>query len=184
MLTRHSGAILIEQNDLAHTLSQVTKLWYKTVDALNKKLFDGSDDSIKSLGGMMADGKLLERGNTISDPTIQSFLEKAIFGILIPQAWVLGQSYPFILNSGYPCGTVAPTMMLLTEDVGSVTWSCVDDKLYYLVAPDGDASTCLLGGDGLGAAPCYATDWSAPVGLATMDGTAWGGVTRDDFIAG
>lgn len=162
----------------------MTDVWYNTVDSLNKKIFDGSDESIKILGDMMADGKLLERGNTVSDPDIQKYLEGAIFGYLIPRAWSLGKTYPFVLDSGAPCGAINPVDQHLPDDVAATTWTCVDDKLYYLLAPYGDSFYCNPSGDGQGVGPCYDGDYSAPEGLDKLDGKAWGGVTKDDFIAG
>jgi hypothetical protein len=132
---------------------------------------------------MMADGKLLERGKVVSDPDIQNYLEGAIIGYLIPRAWELGKSYPFVLDSGAPCGAINPVTYHL-DDTAAITWYCVDDKLYYLLAPYGDSFYCYPSADGQGAGPCYDGNYSPPTGMDRLDGKAWGGVTKDDFIAG
>ncbi|OBT82848.1 hypothetical protein VE02_08437 [Pseudogymnoascus sp. 03VT05] len=175
-----AGAALATQDTLLSTLSQATQAWASTVDALNKKLFDGSDSSIKMLGDMMADGALLENPSVLSDQDILVYLERALFSRLIPSAWQLSSQKPFILDAGVPCGTVDPTIEYLEKDVADKTWACAGNKLYYLVVLKGNAATCTTGREGF----CKHNYYSAPAGIDKLDGKLWGGVKLEDFVVG
>lgn len=82
-----ASAKLSVQNDLSTNLGNLVKTWDATIDAFNKKLFDGSPDSNKMLYNMITGGKVLEPGFTVSEGDVQLALEKTIYGFLIPRAW-------------------------------------------------------------------------------------------------
>lgn len=81
------GAKLTNQNSLSTNLGNLVKTWDETVNAYNKHIFDGSDDSNKMLYNMITGGKVLEPGFTVNTGDVQLALEKTIYGFLIPQAW-------------------------------------------------------------------------------------------------
>lgn len=176
------GQVLEEQNEISDTLSQLITVWMHTIVSLNEHLFNGSDVSIKLLGTMMADGQLLERGDPVSDPDIQQFLERSIFGILIPDAWALGQAGVFVADSGAPCGTPNPyNSNDMDDDTAQATRCCVDGKLYFLVATYGDDEDCSGGGDE--GVSCLPNPVSSPEGIEKLKDGTWG-VGLTDFVIG
>jgi hypothetical protein len=94
---------------------------------------------------VIANGKMLEPGNLVDDPTIKASVEKAIFAHLIPEAWSLSNEdiNPFIVDAQVPCGTVNPPNVLQylqTVDVGNQNWVCTNGGLYYMFQVTGQAA--------------------------------------------
>jgi hypothetical protein len=47
-------------DSLAQSIAATVDVWYKSIDALNQQLFDGSDESILLLDKLFEDGKLTQ----------------------------------------------------------------------------------------------------------------------------
>jgi hypothetical protein len=87
---------------------------------------------------MISDGKMVGRPTPLSAFDVVAYIEKAFFSVLLPHGWALGGTTVFVLDSGYPCGTVDPEIAFFnTARDGVNAWSCVDDKLYYLAGLSG-----------------------------------------------
>ena len=76
-------------NTLDANLRQLVQHWSTSVDHANKALFDGSDKSIQLLHDTTTQGKVLDASFGVDTATVQTAIETAIFGYLIPQAWRL-----------------------------------------------------------------------------------------------
>ena len=87
--TSISGATLSAQNDLTTNMGNLIKTWYATFDTYNQQLFNGSDAGNTDLYNSITGGKVLEPGYQEDELDVQSAIEKAIYGYLIPQAWPL-----------------------------------------------------------------------------------------------
>ena len=132
----------------------------------------------------MTGGQLLEPGSKVDDPTIQNAIEQALYGYLIPQAWSLSNEgiAPFVLDSGFDCSAVNPLPKYMSDSTGDASYTCYENKLYYLLSPTGRAQNCDIVPCGI--STCTDNFFSLPPGITALDGTAYGGVTRDMFIIG
>ena len=84
---------------------------------------------------------------------------------------------------GQPCGTKHPIQEYVKNIAGEQAYVCYDNKIYYLMSVTtgaGDSLTCLDGE----AAVCSPATFPTLPGIDQLDGQKWGGVTKDDFLAG
>lgn len=174
---------------LEQTAKEVITLWSQTSIATLLKLFDGSDRSILTLGGLVDHGTQLPGkggfvagSNSYTGPDGQTWIAKALYAYMIPKAWSLGQEvYPVVLDSGAACGAVAPISQFVDEADGVKTFGCVDNRLYYLMqAGAGPTIDCSGGGD-VGTS-CTDLQFGMLKGTDSMQGGAWGGVRVVDLI--
>lgn len=102
--------------------------WATVVENQLYTLFNGSDASVHLLGTMVANGHLIECNDaapSVSDGSdnstntqIENFISKVFFGFAIPALWTVSGTGAFVVDSGYPCGTVnPPTQDLANQDV-------------------------------------------------------------------
>ncbi|KAK0655013.1 hypothetical protein B0T16DRAFT_383990 [Cercophora newfieldiana] len=167
-----------DQNDFGEDLAQGMTGWALSYEKTLQFLFSGEDDAIDKLTALISDGKLIPGSNgngeiaTFPDPNDPIYLadhqaaaEKVFFGYAIPVAWFQTGHHPFVLDSGFPCGTIDPIDLHMTPDVQQRTWGCYDQKLYYLMEP--------IGG------PKY-----MPPGLDSIDGKHFGDIQAQDMIQG
>jgi hypothetical protein len=171
-------------------MGQVIGAWGNATEQGLKTLFSGTDDAINTLTTLISDGKMIEgavNGAAASPPVfpvqgsdaaLQNTISKVFFGFSIPVIWSVSQTYAFIIDSGYSCGTVDPLGQYLTPDTMHATWACYNDKLYYLAAAVGAAEDCNDSG------ACSPNQFSAPPGIGSLDGKAFGGVTVSDLVTG
>ncbi|RAL13110.1 glycoside hydrolase family 18 protein [Aspergillus homomorphus CBS 101889] len=161
------------QESFTATLGSVVSGWANVTQNQLWNLFNGSETSIALLTRMIANGDLIEgssaapsvKPSTTPETTTQSesSIDKAFFGFAIPSVWAVSGAAAFVVDSGYPCSAQNPLSDYMTAATQEATYSCYNDKLYYLVRRD------LLHG--------------AP-GLSSLGGGAWGGITLDDLIKG
>ena len=64
----------------------------------------------------------------------------------------------------------------------AVTYACVDNVLYYLVMASGSERDCV--NQGGAAVSCTFSPLMMVPGVDSLDGKNWGGLLRDDLIAG
>lgn len=197
--------VLSAQNDLNTNLAILVKIWTQTLDSFNANLFNGSDSNNKILHDMITDGKVLEAGFQEDQLLVQQSIEKAIYGYLIPQAWPLSNKdlHPFVVyvppflpptatarqaytihsDAQAPCGTVNPLSQWIDDKDASPNFVCYNGNEYYLMSVSDLSASCTDGGDGMGTSCTDNTFYPLP-GVSDLDGNNWGGVTRDDFVAG
>ena len=63
------------------------------------------------------------------------------------------------------------------------SYVCYKNNMYYLMSVSGIDVDC-SGGGGDVAVACTHLNFGVLPGLDTLDGKNWGGVIRDDFVAG
>ncbi|RAH64784.1 glycoside hydrolase family 18 protein [Aspergillus aculeatinus CBS 121060] len=192
------------QDSFTATLGSVISGWANVTQNELWNLFNGSETSITLLTQMIANGNLIEGSGavpSVSSSTtpetttqIESSINKAFFGFAIPSVWAVSGTDAFVVDSGYNCSAQNPLSDYMTAATQEATYSCYNDKLYYLVRADGKWSGCpaekKLGKRAdcpdCGTSECGedATYFTAPPGLSSVGGDAWGGITLDDLIKG
>ncbi|EGE06693.1 chitinase [Trichophyton equinum CBS 127.97] len=177
-------------------IGQSTTLAKGMLDTLTlRDLFNVSDSSIATLTDIISDGKLVDGRednqddakalNTRADaPMYDAGIARVVFGFAIPTIWAAARTFPFVINSGYPCGTIDPLDSFLSVETMHATASCVDDKLYYLASPKGDARVFVPYPRGSGG--YYRNNkFSAPPGVELLNhGNSFKGITLDDIVKG
>ncbi|EHK19253.1 glycoside hydrolase family 18 protein [Trichoderma virens Gv29-8] len=188
------------QASFSDTMGAALGGWAAIVENQLAALFNGSEASIALLGTMIGNGNLLECDGSSpsqSDPSdnstytdIEKYVTRAFFGFAIPAIWTVSGAAAFVVDSGYPCGTVNPLGLYMSNDTAEATYSCHNGNLYYLVSVAGDYHSCTgediaLTIDTVNPPPPPCTDslFTAPVGLDSL-GSKWGGITVSDLIAG
>ncbi|KAG8530286.1 uncharacterized protein KY384_004788 [Bacidia gigantensis] len=178
-------------NTLEENVGEVVKAWTATLNTLNGQLFNGSTSSTDDLFGQISDGKVLESGYTLDESEVETAIEKAIYGYLVPRAWSLSNEdlHAVVVDSGLPCTppVIAFPINLVDEkyisgDVQAKTSTCVDGISYYLVMASGSGLDCPE--NPVGFNPCPTKPLLQLPGEESLDGTHWGGLTHDDLIAG
>ncbi|KAL6876788.1 hypothetical protein J3F83DRAFT_769856 [Trichoderma novae-zelandiae] len=162
------------QTTFSATLGHVFSGWATVVENQLYALFDGSEASVKHLESIMANGTLLECDGGIpadaspSSSQLESFIQKVFYALAIPALWTVSGTSAFVVDSGYPCGTVNPLTQYMIEDTQEATYSCHNGSLYYLVYPGGDRHGY----------------FTAPPGLDGIVKGLWGKLTLSKLIAG
>lgn len=163
-------------------MGQVVNAWATVIDTTLSTLFDGSDGSINTLTTMISDGKMIDGNGAYPNGTVQNSTDihasvaKTFFAYAIPAIWSVSGRAPFIVDSGYACGTVDPLSQYMSTDTMHATAGCYNGQLYYLASLSGSSESC--------AEECTPNLFSAPPGLDSLDGQSWGGVTLSDLITG
>jgi len=171
--------------------------WSATNEMTLKYLFNGTQTSIDTLSSFIANGHLVEGAGSYypaigaekgSDTLngLAASIAKGFFAYAATTVWPLQEKYAFVMDTGYDCGTIDPMTGIISEDDMQTTHGCYNNKLYYVVYPDGDSKKKITNCSGQG--PCQTTyvnnTFSAPPGIDTIDGTRWGGLTVDTIVAG
>ncbi|PGH14086.1 hypothetical protein AJ80_06090 [Polytolypa hystricis UAMH7299] len=183
------------QNDFLAYVGNVFFAWGNGTEFLVKDLYSGDDDPTDLLWKTISNGKLIsgsEDTNTNTEPSmsatqLQVHVERAFYGFIIPQLWNASGTDAFVMETGYKCGTEHPMREYILDNTGTATWVCHEptDKMYYLVAAKGDATTCECHAPCMGGPPpCSDNTFSAPPGLDALDGESLGEVTRVDLVHG
>ncbi|EFE44221.1 class V chitinase, putative [Trichophyton verrucosum HKI 0517] len=183
------------QDEFSNYLGETIYAWVNITAVTLRDLFNGSDASIATLTGIISDGKLIDGRkdnqddvsvlNTRADaPMYDAGIARIVFGFAIPSIWTAAGTFPFVIDSGYPCGTIDPLDSFLSVETMHATASCVDDKLYYLASPKGDAREYVPYPRGSGG--YYRNNkFSAPPGVEFLNhGNSFKGVTLDDIVKG
>lgn len=146
----------------------------------NTDLFNGSASSVANLYRVMDEGKLMEDTVTEGDLDAQASLEHALYSVLIPYAWSLSNEnlHPVVIDTGYDCSDLWPSYFhdYIAEDTAKDMSVCYNNALYYLL----DARACntdCTAPTPPGSVDCQPTKFFKPVGVDSMDGSQWGGIT-------
>jgi len=160
------------------------------------QVFNGDDANIDILGRIIAGGRLLPGaydGGPSGDDTgpltppnststeLTLTAERAFWGFTIPLGWQLSGTHGFVIESGFNCDASGnPLSDYMTDSVEKATKYCYapTNKLYYLVAAQGDGEFCT--GDG----GCADIFFQLPPGLNQLDGNAYGKLTLSTLIEG
>lgn len=142
------------------------------------KIFNGDSTSLDFLDKTLADGKLLGTiAPSLDDREIRKRWEHVIFFGLVSQAWDMEGITPVIIDTGADCDAQGVGVGdYISSTLAEYARGCVDDKLYYLVDPDGHPQWT----DGAG--HWIPSQFSEPNGLATIHQGDWSGVTVQGII--
>ncbi|EFQ99440.1 hypothetical protein MGYG_02452 [Nannizzia gypsea CBS 118893] len=182
----------MKQDNFSWTLGEAANAWHNITAASLESLFDGSDSSIDTLTGIISDGKLIYgklvdyEGVDNSAPEDKYFSStvssRILFAFAIPAIWAAAGTFPFVIDSGYPCGTIDPLGTYLSVETMHATASCVDDQLYYLASPKGEAHTFIPHVRG---GYYRHNKFSALPGIENLNhGNDYRGLTLDDLVKG
>ncbi|KAL5087858.1 hypothetical protein Trisim1_007509 [Trichoderma cf. simile WF8] len=188
------------QSKFSDTMGKALGAWATIVENQLAALFNGSEASIALLGTLIGNGNLIECDGSSpleNDPSddntyqgLENYVTRAFYGFAIPALWTVSGAAAFVVDSGYPCGTVNPLGLYMSNDTAEATYSCYNGNLYYLVSAAGDYHGCTgediaLTVDTVDPPPPPCTDslFTAPTGLNSL-GSNWGGITVSDLIAG
>ncbi|RYP62222.1 hypothetical protein DL771_009821 [Monosporascus sp. 5C6A] len=159
-------------------MGQVIEGWEDITVKSLEKILDGSDASLAVLDKLLANGAMYPKGTTPkSDLDLFKNIRKAFFAYAIPILWFRAGYYPFIIDSGAACGTSNPITKYMTEDVQRQTGVCYNNRIYFLAMVEGDPKECTE-------ADCEDGKFAAPKGITGLNGQDYGGLTRDDIVAG
>lgn len=174
-------------------MAQTVDLWAASIESSATWLFNGTDEAIDALTTIISHGKLIAgSGRSMPDVnhvTIQSAtalkanMAKAFYAYAIPAVWDAAGTHPFVVDSGYSCGTVDPLGTYMDVDTMQQTWSCYEDKLYYLVIPKGNSYNNVQNPTGPGTHKVR-NKFSAPAGIGSMGSDLFGGVKVSELITG
>ncbi|KAJ5146492.1 uncharacterized protein N7515_001056 [Penicillium bovifimosum] len=182
------------QAEFSNYMAQVVTGWKNMTSWSLGEDFSGKDDSIERLGKLISNGKLGKGKSVLSSDepddkqdynSLVASIKKCFFGFTIPALWQASKSYPFVMGAGHDCGSKEITDYL-TEDNMDATGSCVDGKQYYLVYPKGDSDDCkvICYDKGPCQTQCTNAKFSPLPGLSYLNGTSYGGISKDDLIKG
>lgn len=167
-----------EQAKFSAYMGEVIEGWEAITVKSLEKMLNGSDDSLAVLDKLLDNGAMYPRGaSPESDLDLMSNIQKAFFAYAIPILWFRAGYYPFIIDSGAACGTINPITKYMTEEVQGQTGVCYNNREYFLAMVEGDPQTCTE-------ADCEDNKFSAPKGNAGLNGKDYGGLKRDDIVAG
>ncbi|TGJ82873.1 hypothetical protein E0Z10_g5898 [Xylaria hypoxylon] len=162
------------------------------LEAYLGQVFNGDDTNIDILGRIIAGGRLLPGAydgspagpltppnSTSTELTLTA--ERAFWGFTIPLGWQLSGTHGFVVESGFDCDISGnPLSDYMTDSVEKATKYCYPptNKLYYLVAAEGDGDFCT--GDG----GCADIFFQLPPGLNQLDGNAYGKLELKTLVEG
>jgi hypothetical protein len=195
----HSGTWTAQsQETFSTTMGLVVGGWENVTATALANLFSGDQNSLDMLTTLISNGQLLE-GKPENGPStsqihypplfdanlLQKNIIRTFYAYAIPQLWALAGDNPFVIDSGYPCGTVDPLGKYLSSDTMHATYACGgknETNLYYLVAPIGSAGNNNDCNHGY----CPDNFFSELPGISSLTGdeAVWGGLTRDKIIQG
>ncbi|KAH8645403.1 hypothetical protein BX600DRAFT_391288 [Xylariales sp. PMI_506] len=166
--------------ELSYYMGQMIKTAATAISGTNTDLFNGSASSVADLYRVIDEGKLSEITSTVGDLGTEAALEHSLYAVMIPYAWSLSNenTHPVVINTGEDCSDVWPSILqdYIAEDTANEVAVCYNDVLYYLA----DARDCNVDCShvyGQGSTTCAVTKLFAPLGIDSLDGTNWGGVT-------
>ncbi|KAL5337697.1 hypothetical protein BJX70DRAFT_409027 [Aspergillus crustosus] len=182
------------QDKFSHYMGQAVNGWANITSLALEELFDGSHESLKILGDVMSGGKLIEGRYEVEPPStgnskneLRANIYKTFYGYSIPQLWSASKHYPFIVDAGHACDEGHQIMMYIKEADMDTLGACVDGRQYYLAHIDGDSKVvaCPWDDNGDGCEADYVNNWfSKPVGVDSLGGDNFGGITVQDLVAG
>lgn len=170
--------------------------WVLVMEATVAKLFDGSDESIAVLTSLISDGQMVEGRKEMPTPkldadiqdsrVVEKALARTFYAFAIPALWTVSGHFPFIVDSGYPCGTIDPITKYMDKGSQGSTWECYKNKLYYLATLDGKGQVCHTECEEKGncGPECVDGKFSMPPGLKSLNTASWGGLRYQDLIIG
>ena len=161
-------------SDFSHFMTRAVTKWTEAALYTGASLLDGSNETIKIIGDVISDGKLVETAKWVvplpyiaARIDLDTLINRNWYTYAIPVVWRISGTSAFVLDSGIACDDDKTSLTSVDTAARNATGACVDGKLYYLVHPSGSS------GSGR---------FSAPPGLADLG--QFGNVTREDLVRG
>ncbi|KAL4982965.1 hypothetical protein BDW68DRAFT_191715 [Aspergillus falconensis] len=180
-----------DQDAFMTYLGQSAGLWDRANTMGLATLFDGTDDSIKTLKSLVADGHFINGASDLGDgdgfdgktgnDTVTDAFAKALYGYAIPVLWQASGHHPFIIDTQRSCASDSD------GDDDKLATACYGGKLYKLADPDGESRACRENaqtGVKCGQHGDTYNDFATLSGVDELKDGAWGGVTPRDIIVG
>ncbi|KAL4756034.1 uncharacterized protein BDW70DRAFT_166856 [Aspergillus foveolatus] len=180
-----------DQDAFMTYLGQSAGLWDRANTIGLASLFDGSDDSIKTVKSLVADGHFINGASDLSDgdgfdgktgnDTVTDAFAKALYGYAIPVLWQASGHHPFIIDTQRSCTSDSD------GDDDKLATACYGGKLYKLADPDGESRSCRENaqtGVKCGQHGDTYNDFATLSGVDELKDGAWGGVTPRGIIVG
>lgn len=172
-------------------MGQVVGAWANLTDLALQELLSGDSASLPNLDTLITGGKLIagmpEKDNFPPDQeNLTVSIASAFYAYAIPTIWSAAGYDVFVIDSGVSCGTVNPITQYMTTEDQEASGACYPEntgELYYLAMPVTSQFMPNCGSnppDGR----CPQVPFTAPPGLSTLTGGAWGGVTVQSLIQG
>ena len=137
------------------------------------------------LYNMIKDAKFFGFSGLPSDYSLDTFVEKALYAYLIPQAWSLEGSGPFVLDTETDCDNGQPTAsasymyeFFQDDDIKNYGY-CYNGRSYYLAGAKAKDSDSYFGGDWTGSNGFYALP-----GASQLNSSSTWGFSTADIIEG
>lgn len=165
---------------------------------LIRSIFNGDADSIKRLGAIFSDGKLIDgksdnaKRDSVSEHTDkwnrEKSIQRAFYAAAIPAAWAANRPAPIVIDFGPSCEIDARDYFNVVPDAYNIGWRCIDGHSYILAgvrdlqAPCGEQTP----GNPNQCPPVkkWTFDILKGMDLIKDDKHKWGGVTVDELIKG
>lgn len=159
--------------------------WSKLIIDNLDALFDGEEDSIDRLGGLIADGTFISGngdisggGSSATDQDVDDLREnvaRTFFSLAIPAIWRMSGTHGFIIDSGLDCDDDDNLGDYIKDEVNDNAQVCHNGKKYYLADADGNPSHISHSGK-----------FSLPPGVKKIkeDDNPYGGITMEDIVKG
>lgn len=192
-----------QQHDFKAWIGELETQLLNFNDEAAKGLFSGDDNSIKTLGALIADGKLIDgvedenaahkklvSFNFANRKVVTENLRTTIFGLSIPILWFTSGKRPFVMDSGVGCdkiGQLEDYEYYMTGDMQRDGGICIDGRAYFLVTTADNESGLLsvpTGDDWIGSNE-YGRRFDLLAGTKDLrkDG-GYFGVKFDDMVKG
>lgn len=166
-------------------MGDVLKAWLLATDLALANLFNGTEDGIAALKGLIQDGHLISGksedssggDSSVVTSDMQSDLESAatsaFFAFAIPAVWAAANTPAFVIGSGQPCDLSWSDPNL--GETAKATKICRNGEAWYLASPrcankDGTA--------------CSGYTLGTPPGVDKLNGRDWGKLTVEQIILG
>jgi GH18 family chitinase len=179
------------QASFSNYMGQAIKAWKELNTLSLEKIFDGSPESINLIWKIIKDGKLIQgkpsRTLTESEDKTKSLRDnigKTLYGYTIPALWRASNTHAFVLDAGNKCGERQALATYLDDETMDATGVCINNRAYYLVYPKGDSKDCDCGGAPICTDKCPNAKFSMPPGLDSLDGEAFGKITKQELVEG
>ncbi len=179
-------------------MGKVVTEWAKVAEKTLYMLFNGGQDGIDGLAGLIKDGRFISgiprslsgnskreaAGNNVvsispedynaANQSLTDAVARAFYAYSIPAIWTVSGAFPFVIDTGIPCLFLGPIVMHVASD----RLTCVGKTWYALGGASGDYQTC----DEISG--CVDNDFVTLSGMEHLAAGTFGGITTADIITG
>ncbi|KAK1584917.1 uncharacterized protein LY79DRAFT_519676 [Colletotrichum navitas] len=174
---------------LSAIMGTVFEQWKDTEVAYVEHVFSVKDnDTVAYLTATLDNGLMQSTPDDINFRDMAKVLKKVFYAQLMVTAWqsVAAARQPFILKTNLPCdmkkGQRSSALWpFIPDDDHERAAACYNGALFYLLDVRSQGVELNVGSPSI--RPSENPPFSALYGTETIDGTMWGGVTKEDIVA-